>query len=118
MKQRGIRLIRFAVLLVLTALLACAEQPTVEPRTETAAPVAESVPVEDVIAAAQTAAVTEAPAAPTQEITPEPTETPTPEPTDTPVPTPATVTIGVSAISWRRVRSWRTPRRPAANTTS
>lgn len=94
MKQRGIRLIRVAVLLVLTALLACAEQPTVEPRTETAAPVAESVPVEDVIAAAQTAAATEAPAAPTQEITPEPTETPTPEPTDTPVPTPATVTIG------------------------
>jgi poly-gamma-glutamate synthesis protein (capsule biosynthesis protein) len=80
--------------LVLTALLACAEQQTVEPRTETAAPVAESVPVEEVIAAAQTAAVTEAPVAPTQEITPEPTDTPTPEPTDTPVPTPATVTIG------------------------
>ncbi len=94
MKQRGIRLIRFAVLLVLTALLACAEQPTVEPRTETAAPVAESVPVEDVIAAAQTAAATEAPAAPTQEITPEPTDTPTPEPTETPVPEPARVTIG------------------------
>ena len=96
MRENRTRLIRTAVLILLTMLLACGEQPMpseiAEP-TPNRTPVYDDVPIEDVVSKTEAAVDAETPA-PTAAPTAEPTDAPTPEPTETPVPSPAPVTIG------------------------
>lgn len=95
MKGFGKRLIGFAVMIILSGMLACADNGAQQHAETTAEPTAETVgiPQEDEIALETK---TEAPNlnTPAPTAVPAPEETPTPAPTDSPVPQPATVTIG------------------------